>query len=1081
MRFDSVKVILFMLVILLVLSGTACASEQSAGGAAAVRAEFSKLPLSFIPNQGQADPAVLYQAKAEGHTIFFTNNDVVLVADNDGAPAVFSTTVAGANPAATVVGVDPLPGTASFFIGNDPANWQSGLATYGGVEYKNVLPGVDLTYRGTNGVLKREFVVAPGADASGIVIVYDNIDGLAYGPDGTLEVQTPSGVLTETAPVCYQVINGVAVNVPARYNILGNGKAGFNFGAYDTTYPLVIDPALLYSSYLGGSVNDAAYGIDVDSLGQAYVTGYTASTNFPVNHSFNVTSNGCSDVFVTKVSANGKYLLYSTYLGGNNSDAGNGIAVNSTGWAFVTGYTTSLNFPVDPTGTPKNSNSTTPYPCPFPGCLGQADAFISAIPPDGLSLPYSTCIGGNLTDVGTSIAIDKSPNNLRYVYVTGYTNSPDFPLNNPVPLGLLNQGAPTSASDAFIVYYEMGTALPAFYSSFWGGSDNDQGTGIATIDVNTFYVTGWTQSTNFTTTPAAYWTANSGGKDGFVSKFSWVTAPTPTIAYSTYLGGESNDECRGIAVANVGGSEYAHVTGVTYSNTFPIQNPFEPFDEPNFGTSQFGDAFITKLEPDGQLNWSTYMGGTNNDGGNSIALDSLRNIYITGYTSSSDFPIVNPVPGFGVKHPFQDAFITEINSNLTNINMSTFLGGNLDDTGTGIAVSDANNIFITGFTTSYDFPTSTNYPGVNSFKVTNKYNGNHYSGWVEGFVTHINNVPTPASPVANFTYSIPSPWGCLPIPVTFTDTSTGGPTSWQWNFGDGTANSTAPNPVHSYSNGGTFTVTLTISNTLGTSSTSQVIYVPTSASPKFTMLNSTTGINDIHIPQNGTGRVSLYLAATPQGLSGYNLTLSFRNTTPPLPWVPNTTVANITNVSRPEWIPQNVDIFQVSNVLYPLGDGYNVTFQGADINLAILPGALDVRLANITIHGNQIGNSTLHINSTNMMTDDAGHNITLCPPDTNLTVYVERLQPLPGSIVPPAPFIPTDPNGDGLYEDVNGDHIYNYYDVIDFFTYLWWVTNNYGPITDDTNEYQPFFDFDHNGVVNYMDVITLYYNIPLLI
>ena len=224
MRFDSVKVILFMLVILLVLSGTACASEQSAGGAAAVRAELSKLPLSFIPNQGQADPAVLFQVKAEGHTIFLTKNDVVLVADNDGAPAVFSTTVAGANPAATVVGVDPLPGTASFFIGNDPANWQSGLATYGGVEYKNVLPGVDLTYRGTNGVLKREFVVAPGADASGIVIVYDNIDGLAYGPDGTLEVQTPAGVLTETAPVCYQVINGNTVDVPAQYNILGNGR-----------------------------------------------------------------------------------------------------------------------------------------------------------------------------------------------------------------------------------------------------------------------------------------------------------------------------------------------------------------------------------------------------------------------------------------------------------------------------------------------------------------------------------------------------------------------------------------------------------------------------------------------------------------------------------------------------------------------------------------------------------------------------------------------------------------------------------------------------------------------------------------
>ena len=219
--------------------------------------------------------------------------------------------------------------------------------------------------------------------------------------------------------------------------------------------------------------------------------------------------------------------------------------------------------------------------------------------------------------------------------------------------------------------------------------------------------------------------------------------------------------------------------------------------------------------------------------------------------------------------------------------------------------------------------------------------------------------------------------------------------------------------------------------------------------------------------------MSLYLNSAPKGLAGYNLTVNFWNNPPTTP------VANITNVSRPEWIPENVHIFEVSDLAL---DGYNATFQGADIILAINPGALNVRLANITLHANQIGNSTLHICARNMLTDDDGHNMTLCPEDANLTIYVERLQPLPGSIVPPpAPMIPTDPNGDGLYEDVNGDHVYNYYDVIDFFTYLWWITDNFGPITDDTNEYQPFFDFDHNGVVNYMDVVTLYYNIPYLI
>ena len=478
MRFDSVKVILFMLVILLVLSGTACASEQSAGGAAAVRAELSKLPLSFIPNQGQADPAVLFQVKAEGHTIFLTKDDVVLVTDNDGTRAVFSTTVAGANPAATVVGVDPLPGTASFFIGNDPANWQSGLATYGGVEYKNILPGIDLTYRGNNGVLKREFVVAPGADASGIVIIYDAVDGLAYGRDGTLEVQTPAGVLTETAPVCYQVINGNTVDVPAQYNILGNGRVGFNLGPYDKAYPLVIDPSLVYSSYLGGALNDAAMGVAVDSLGQAYVTGYTESTNFPVDdNGFNQSSNGCSDVFVTKLSADGKSLIYSTYLGGNASDVGNGIAVNSsTQWAYITGYTSSLNFPVV-NGTAKNSNETTPFPCPFPGCVGNTDVFVVAIPPNGQTLPYSTCIGGNLTDVGTAIALDRDPGYPNDVYVTGFTNSLNFPTTfGPV----LNNGAATSASDAFIFEYQLGDPTP-YYSRFLGGNESDQGLGIAVV------------------------------------------------------------------------------------------------------------------------------------------------------------------------------------------------------------------------------------------------------------------------------------------------------------------------------------------------------------------------------------------------------------------------------------------------------------------------------------------------------------------------------------------------------------------------------------------------------------------------
>jgi len=1037
-----------MLVILLAFSGVACASEQSAGGAAAVRAELSKLPLSFIPNQGQADPAVLFQVKAEGHTIFFTKDNVVLVADNDGTPAVFSTMVAGVSPDVTVVGVDPLPGKASFFVGNDPANWQSGLATYGGVEYQDVLPGVDLTYRGTNGVLKREFVVAPGADASGIVIVYDKIDGITYGPDGTLQVQTPAGVLIETAPVCYQVINGNKVDVAVQYTILDNSRVGFTIGSYDKAYPLVIDPALLYSSYIGGSVDDAANGIAVDSSGQAYVVGYTNSADFPVQrYSFNQTYNCCSDVFVTKVSADGQSLIYSTYLGGNASDVGNGIVVNDTGWAFITGYTCSLNFPT-PNGTPKNANVSLISPCPFPGCLGNSDAFVAAIPPLGRSLPYATCIGGNNTDVGTAIALDPaSPGN---VYVTGFTNSntsEGFPITGGAYQNLLNMGGSSSYCDAFVVHIPIGVASPT-YCSYLGGSDNDQGLGIATNGTS-YYVTGWTQSTNFPINllPTFY----SGGKDAFVSQFTGLA----TLGYSEYLGGAGNDEGRGITANNIAGQEYAYITGVTYSTDFPTQ-PLTgrlggaAYAKWNSGTTSYGDAFVTKLEPTGELNWSTYLGGINNDGGNAIALDGNNNIYITGYTSSNDFPSINPIPTFGTKHAFQDVFITMVNSNLTSLNFSTYLGGGLDETGTGIAVSDPQDIYISGYTTSYDFPTqSLVYPAVKSFITSGGIYGNHFAGWVDGFVVHMNNVPTPASPVANFTFTPSS--GSFDLTVNFTDTSTGSPTLWQWYFGDGTPIVTEPpnlNPLpHTYTAPGTYFVTLTVSNSLGTNSTIKgPITVTTPAAPKITNCNSTAGITKVLLATNSTRTLSLLLWYTQSGLSTYNVTMGFNDTQ-------NVT---FTGVSHPNWMPAPQFLFDPMS----LGtDPYNVTFAGIDFNQT--KSNYNVSLACFQVKGNKSGESVLILK--NYSFEDYGYNyFNLTPRYANVTIVVKDLYPIPANNT----LYPKDLDGDNLYEDINGDGLANYQDVIDFFQNFFYI---------QSTEYWEFFDFNHNGVLDLGDTIGLFH------
>ncbi|MEI6293619.1 MAG: SBBP repeat-containing protein [Methanomicrobiales archaeon] len=1057
MRFDSVKVILFMLVILFALSGAACASEQSAGGAAAVSADLSKLPLSFIPNLGQADPAVLFQVKAEGHTIFLTKEEVVLVADNDGTPAVFSTTVAGANPAATVVGVDPLPGTASFFVGNDPANWHSGLSTFGGVEYKNVLPGIDLTYRGKNGVLKREFVVAPGADASGIVIVYDNIDGLAYGPDGTLEVQTSTGVLTESAPVCYQVINGNTINVPAQYNILGNGRAGFNFGVYDHAYPLVIDPALLYSSYLGGELQDAAYGIAVDNAGCAYVTGFTESLNFPVSgNTFNQTSNGCSDVFVTKVSADGLSLVYSTYFGGNNTDVGNGIVVNSTGWAFVTGFTTSLDFPT-PNGTAKNQNISAPSPCPFPGCLGNADAFVAAIPPDALTLPYSTCIGGNYTDVGTSIDLDRDQSHPYNVYITGFTNSDTtdlFPISGSPYQPLLNNlgGPGGGASDAFIANIGIGVATPS-YCSYLGGSSNEQGLGITSTAGGSYYVTGWTQSTNLTTTVGAF-ANNHGEKDVFVAGFTSLRTPI----YITYYGGEGNDEGRGIAVTNISGTEYAYVTGVTYSHDYPTKPStrfgsisFAPWAFVNSGTAMFGDAFITRLESPGKSTWSTIIGGGNSDGANGIALDVNKNIYITGYTSSTNFPIKNPIPTFGTKHAFQDAFITMVNSNLSSLNFSTYLGKSLDETGTGIAVSDPVNIYISGFTTSYDFPV------CNSFIADYGNNGDTYGDRTDGFVVHMDNRPTPAPPNASFVSDKPT-GGPFPLTVNFTSTSTGSPDHYAWNFGDSPTNGTyAPTQVHTFTAAGTYTVTLTVWNSFGNSTVTHPMIVSIPPGVKFTNMTTTQAIGKILLANNTTTNVRFYLNYTQYGLLGYNFTLRSNNSD----------VVEFWEVAKPDWMASYYTIFSWSNSALP---DDNLTFKGMDLYDQQGYGATDVLLANITLKGMSAGCTVINISSVNSLENDLLQNMTVH--DYNLTVCVMDILPIPESkrIPPRTPTTPLDPNHDGLYEDINGDSVDgggapDFYDVIDFFWNLEWMQNH---------EPVEFFDFNGNGYIEFGDVFTLF-------
>ena len=268
------------------------------------------LPLTFIPNQGQYNPAVSYVVTGPTSQLFFTP-DSVMITTNEGTgnntiTHVIHQTFPGASENPVIKGEDPLTGTVNFFIGNDSSQWHTNIPTYGSIVYQNLYPGIDLRYNGSTGTLKREFVVAPGTNPSVINLHYDGADSITLGNNGALLITSGNSTLAESPIVSYQVINGAKVPVQASYQFVGNNEVTFNIGSYDPSYPLVIDPALVFATYLSGTYENEGLGITVDSSGNIYVTGTTASSNFPTTvGSYNQTFGGGQDVFVTKLNPDG--------------------------------------------------------------------------------------------------------------------------------------------------------------------------------------------------------------------------------------------------------------------------------------------------------------------------------------------------------------------------------------------------------------------------------------------------------------------------------------------------------------------------------------------------------------------------------------------------------------------------------------------------------------------------------------------------------------------------------------------------------------------------------------------------------
>jgi len=707
---------------------------------------YGKRPLSFEANQGQTDSEVRFLSRGKGYSLFLTSNEAVLSLqsrDREGATttphledqfgrlasargsgwlfrerwgepegpagrgrvphgpnpnrdrkgAVLRMKLVGANRSPRVTGLEELPGKSNYFIGNDPAKWRTNVPTYAKVRYENVYSGIDLVYYGNQRQLEYDFVVAPGADSRAIRLAIQSRDGEGAAPlridgQGDLVLEAEGSELRLHQPVIYQEISGARQSVDGKFVLQEEHQVGFQVASYDGSKPLIIDPVLSYSTYLGGSGTDYGNGIAVDSQGNAYVVGRTTSVDFPTASPFPAVplrggfGGGNGDAFVAKFDSQGR-LVFSTYLGGNGYDEGSDVAADPAGSVYVTG-SAGPNFPT--------ANA---FQAAYGG--GDADVFVTKLNAAGSALVYSTYVGGSGDDGGFGIAVDSSGN----ACVTGLTASTNFPTASAFQAAYGGGG-----TDAFVTKLNAaGSAL--VYSTYLGGYNSEYAAGIAVDSTGNAYVTGQTSLTkyenvsvsSFPTTPGAFQTRFGGGSyDAFVAK---LNASGTALVYSSFLGGNGNDFGTGIAVDSSG---TAYVTGNTasidlsVSNDFPTVNALQP--KPGF----FSDAFVTKLNAAGSaLVYSTYLGGNGNDSGQGIAVDSSGNAYVTGWTGSTNFPTANPVQA--ALRGNGDVFVAKLNAAGSALIYSTYLGGSGANMGEGIAVDSSGNAYLTGYTLSSNFPT----------------------------------------------------------------------------------------------------------------------------------------------------------------------------------------------------------------------------------------------------------------------------------------------------------------------------------------------------------------------------------------
>jgi len=798
-----------------------------------VRREYGQLPMSFEANRGQSAESVRFLARGEGYGVFLTGHEAVLTlhtpanagaearlhpygvslptsgpgsggsatgrreaeARSDGAEQQWKTDVVrmqleGSNAAVEPVGVDRLPGSTNYFLGNDPAKWHSDIPNYAKVRYAGVYPGVDLVYYGGQKQLEYDFVVAPGASAKPIRLRFAGARELKLDGDGNLAIVAANGSIAFRKPVVYQNLNGPRVPIAGRFKLLANNEVGFSVGDYNHAAALVIDPVLTYSTYFGGTDAEFVVAVTSDTAGDAYVTGLTLSEDFPLTAgafqavNYATPSNNVSTAFISKFNPSGTALLYSTYLGGvaisstlhQQGDYGKAIAVDAAGNAYVTGYTYSADFPIT-SGAFQKGN--------LAAIVELATGFVTKLNPSGTALVYSTFLGGSTLDELTALAIDSAGD----AYISGISFSSNFPTTAGA-LQTVNKSFTANGYNAVITKMNPTGSAP-IYSTYLGGGSTDGSTlgnvywtNPIVVDKNgNAYVAGFSSSGDFPVTAGAYQAKNNGSINITVSKLN----PTATaLIYSTYLGGNTISYCEGLAVDSAGN---AYVAGYTSDQDFPVtKGAFQTVNKADTNTADSAESnengFLTKINPTGTgLVYSTYLGGSTGPwGGDQIydlGIDSVDEAYVVGSAMSADFPVTSNAyqpKNKGASHCCDytaytsNGFLTMFNPAGTALIYSTYFGGTgtqnpagpggSGDTAYGLRLGGLGRVYLVGYTTSSNFPVT-----VDAFETA------YHTQQNTGFVANFDLAATPPSTADTETTLTPSANSVTPgTTVTFTAT-----------------------------------------------------------------------------------------------------------------------------------------------------------------------------------------------------------------------------------------------------------------------------------------------------------------------